>query len=230
MNIIINSLENLYINEKTEKFCKKNPSNFIIPYKSAQNKGENKNIKTKGTTKNMATLLDAANYIIQLYYKADEKYTCTKTKVEKILSIAQMTALYNNDKIFDDDISINPCGTGFPLLSRFLLSDIIIGCEEENGTSIDINNLKDEYPALYAIQDVLSLEHKNLLKEVFSLFGNYKAKALGLLIDEFKMNICCDAVDGKKVIDQFSLIEYLNKNKNSQNAIINFIVTYGYNK
>ena len=127
----------------------------------------------------MINIVDAAKYLVQLYYKTGSRYHCTRTKIEKLLSIASFVELSHDRDLFIDKNVINPCGTGYPVLANHFFGDIIDGTEKENNCAIK-GVCVDEHiqiPAIYEIDDCTPIPEYmcNLLSDVFFKFGNYGA-------------------------------------------------------
>lgn len=166
---------------------------------------------------------DAANYIIRLYYKTGEKYRCTKSKVEKLLSIAGFAYMAKNgEPLFEQDIVVNPCGTGFAEFSGSYPPEIIKGKEAETNCAIDgnLNELIDNgvsIPLSYQDEiEPLKPEIEGLLSRSFMRFADYAPKTLGKAIDVFKNEISCqttaniDIIDSCKTKQFFSCSQHLD--------------------
>lgn len=186
------------------------------------------NKKEKGV--HMTNVLDAAKFIVQLYYKTDEKYHCSRTKVEKLLAIANLVAFKNNDKLFEDDIWVNRCGVGIPILSHFLFSDIVMGTELEEPKAIEwveIDNNKS-FPIIYTLYSNIQSKERELLTDVFLCFGAYDALTLGQAFDEFKEEISVDNPKNKEhsIIDSRMAYNFFNENSLTSQIKKNIIVAY----
>jgi len=68
-----------------------------------------------------ANLRGCANYLIQLFYKTDKRYSCTRSKIGKLLSILAFKYACKGIKLFEETIDRWPnCGT-FIKETRFLV-------------------------------------------------------------------------------------------------------------
>lgn len=184
--------------------------------------------------KNMIDVLVAAKYLIQLYYKTEEQFRCTGTKIEKLLSIAAMIEMKHHDLLFADEIVINLCGTGIPVVSEFTWDDIIDGKKNEDGNDIlrELINEDAYVPAMFNIdKDMISCNIKRMLEDLFFKFGNFSSKRLGVLLDEFKKEISMvSPVTGKEIIgfaEAYAYFNDLDKLKAHEgNIIVNYIFNY----
>ena len=161
-------------------------------------------------------ILDAANFVIQLYYKTTRvadgstdadikkglwdnkdkaKYRCTCTHIEKLLVIANIIAFNNKKALFEQDMLVNKCGVGIPILRDFYYSTIIDGVSDNE--LIDKNNINFDanFPSLYELRGKMDVHSEEILTDVFLHFGAYDAGALGKMFDEFK---CCIAMPNFK--------------------------------
>ena len=186
--------------------------------------------KKRMNNQNLINVIDAAKYLIQFFYKSGEKYHCTKTKIEKMLTIAFLTFIKNDRKLFSSKIYIAECGTYIPLLSRFIFGNITEGQIPENNLKIDKNVALDgNIPPLYSIETQVSEDIHNILADVFYAFGNYEPSHLGKLLDEFKMEISIEDEEdpSKSIIDSEKAIKFFNeKSYKKTNDIIDYIVNY----
>lgn len=197
---------------------------------------ENEGIfERQGSKKNMhctakVNILEAAKFVVQLYYKAEQRYNCTLTKVEKILAIADLIVMRDGTEMFSDKIVSHDCGVGFPVLSSFLYSNIISGGDEQSQPITCTLNEKVDIPKLYQISDDFPNYAKEILTRVFREFGDFTAKDLGLSFNLFKNGILAnELIDNEKVIDEKKVPLYF-KNKNdsllNSSSVYKFIYTY----
>lgn len=181
-----------------------------------------------------ADVVDAANYIIQLFYKTKPQYNCNRTKIEKLLAIADLVFMSQNETLFPEEIRINTCGVGVPILANYLLSDIIDSNTIEDCNSISESQIDDalHYPPIYNTRNELSEFVKTLLKNVFLAFGNYSARKIGECFDDFKHLIATKkANNGQEwaIINKEKAFDFLSKNdliNAYENDIIIFVRNY----
>ena len=218
---------------------------------------EDKRRETKMTKSNkneLVSLKDAAYYLVQLYFQVQttnsnsnkwtttknnvvKSYRCTRTKVEKLLAIADLIGIkLQKNALFSDEIIINSCGVGFLRISDMLVGEIIPGTEDEENTLNGV--LKTEfkssqpYPPRYKPSSKFTPFAKRIIKDVFFRFGNYSAHYLGeALFDKFKNELKSDnpindtdkyAIDSTKAYDFFTN----SKNDSTENELINYIFNY----
>ena len=125
-----------------------------------------------------------------------------------MLTIAFLTFIKNDRKLFSSKIYIAECGTYIPLLSRFIFGNITEGQIPENNLKIDKNVALDgNIPPLYSIETQVSEDIHNILADVFYAFGNYEPS--------------------KSIIDSEKAIKFFNeKSYKKTNDIIDYIVNY----
>ena len=179
----------------------------------------------------LINVVDAANYLIQFYYRTREQYHCTKKKVEKMLTIAAMVYMKHNLNFFGAKIYLNHCGTYIPLLSRFIHGDIVDGTVVENNAVIDRNvDMTGPVPKLYVTEVDIEPREKDILLDIFINFGNYEPSALGKLLDEFKNEVALQDTDNpsEKIIDPKKVFDFFKsaQNNTNNNEIINYIANY----
>lgn len=182
-------------------------------------------------TEALVDLVDAANYLIQLYYKIGEKYSCSITKLGKLLSIAAFICAKNGVKLFEDDIVTYNCGTGFAKLGYHYLSDVIVDGKADCETTISRNDICDSvaYPQIYVCENDIPRNIQNLLLDVFLTYGAYPAKTLGKLIDIFKEKISTAAstIDLNKIyLHSEVVIAQSTKNNPLGDEFCNYIKNY----
>lgn len=169
---------------------------FVFNNGQALKIGEIKNISDKEIKdlvkdKKMGpiNILDAANFLIQLYYKTAKRYNCTRTKIEKLLVLANLIAFANNTTLFDHAMLINKCGVGIPILGGFYLSNIVEGEDSNKAISPDLIDESIIVPTVYKLQSEIDDNTQKLLIEIFLKFGAYDAWRIGNMYDEFKYEI-----------------------------------------
>ena len=204
----------------------------------------------------LISLKDAAYYLVQLYFQVQttknnssttecspteseviKSYRCTRTKVEKLLAIANLINMKTNGiSLFSEEIIINDCGVGISRINDMLVGEIIPGTEKEENTLNDVLknafNPTQTYPPRYQPSPNFTLYAKNIIKDVFFRFGNYSAHYLGEdLFDKFKYELKSNtpisntgkyAIDTKKAHDFFTNAE----NRSIDNELIQYIFNY----
>ena len=139
--------------------------------------------------------------------------------------------LSHDRDLFIDKNVINPCGTGYPVLANHFFGDIIDGTEKENNCAIK-GVCVDEHiqiPAIYEIDDCTPIPEYmcNLLSDVFFKFGNYEARRLGIILDEFKNDIVTiDEITKREVIDNERARVFFKDQEVFRNYNENEIISY----
>ncbi len=134
-------------------------------------------------------LKEITYYLIQFFYKTGEKYSCTQTKLGKMLSILAFKYARNDKKLFDISIYKYPphCGTLIKELT-FIPKDIYEReFSQNNPDTADIITVgvddSIQIPEPYNEVNNLSLEIKKDIEDLFFNFGAYPADELGKLLN-----------------------------------------------
>ncbi len=118
-----------------------------------------------------------ANYLVQLFYKTDKRYSCSRTKIGKLLSILAFKYATKDIKLFFEPIyRYDGCGTAIAHINYYLPRDVYRMLEYDNSKRrIRKSELKEDVdiPAWY--QDISSLfpTIKEDIEDVFFTFGAY---------------------------------------------------------
>ncbi len=171
-----------------------------------------------------ANLKETANYLIQLFYATGQKYSCSRTKLGKLLSIVAFIYALEDEELFDESIyRYDGCGTAINELKSYFDRDIYIqfGYEDDQEfieEDFDFNIVpKEKYTEITTIEQSLRAN----IERVFRNFGSYKASELGKCINpivnhaevtkEDEVNLCAihslcradflDVEDHKELID-----------------------------
>lgn len=146
-------------------------------------------IKRENMEKMNTDLVQATNCLVQLFYQTGQRYSCTKTKVGKLLSIVAFLYARRNQMLFDEAIyKYEGCGTTLKEL-RFIVDRDIYSRPLYNNDNLCSDHKEDieaseidtaiAVPEKFMETDRLSDEIKCTIKEVFIKFGAYNAVDLG---------------------------------------------------
>lgn len=173
-------------------------------------------------------IIASARYLIRLYFQTKIKYQCSRSKIDKLLSIANFISIKEGNQMFDEIMSVNQCGTSFPMLAWIIREDIMDGINEDFNM-IDIDSIDENgyYPEFYE-SDYPIEDKKDLLKNIFLRFGSTSTKELGLQINEFINEISSIVEEGPRpIVDYEKVKEFFHNDemleKYSDNKIISFI-------
>lgn len=197
-------------------------------------------LKEQEGKKKMTKILGAANYLIQIVIKCDGKYGCTKTKLEKLLCIANIKYMKDGKKLFQQEMRIRRCGIGilydFP---TYLLGDIVIPSDninkEFNNNANDpidkscINENVTYNPQYNEYVDLLTDEDKEILLKVFLSFGGYSSLEIGNMLDVFKYELSNGHDEESNIVMEkckafFNNIANSDDTQYRNNEIIRFIL------
>lgn len=175
-------------------------------------------------------LKDITYYLIQLFYKTDKKYSCTQTKIGKLISILAFRYARNGKILFNESIyKYQPnCGTLIKDLAflpkRVYTRDLDIDDMDKEQIICDsINNVVD-IPIQYIKTEGLSCELEREIEELFIQFGAYPASVLG----EYLNNIA-DKLISEDTKLNLEKIENINIEDFTE-AEINPIIKYIYSR
>lgn len=210
-------------------------------------------VKRERNDESMRTddIFDAAKYIVALHFQASRNYSCGRTKIEKLLAVADLISQKKSDSFFPQyHLYINACGIGYGILAKlpnyFPMDNIIAEQDGEtnryNGKEtipLDVEPIqcdeKKQVPEKYVV-DIKDHTLKEVLKDVFCMFGAYTAKQIGTTIDEFKEELKSaepDPQNMKYYVSNERVRTYF-ASKNSElyrtNAIVRYITDYQLEK
>ena len=172
-------------------------------------------------------IIASARYLIRLYFQTKIKYQCSRSKIDKLLSIANFISINQGNPMFNETMSVNQCGTSFPVISWLIREDIMNGINEDFSI-IDIDSIDENahYPEFYESEYPLE-DKKELLKNIFLRFGSTSTKELGLQINEFVDEIST-IVDGvpRQIIDYEKAREFFQSDEMLEKYSDNKIVSY----
>lgn len=168
-------------------------------------------------------LEQAANYLIQLFYQTDQKYSCTRTKIGKLLSIVAFVYARENKQLFSEDIyKYNDCGTSFNELKLFLgreiyMKDSYLDDEQPfDGIFDDRIDIPNDYKCIENLDVCL----RNRIKEVFKKFASYSPVSLGMCINSIvNYNDIVDET-GKLILSKISTLTKSCFDYNSVNMVL----------
>lgn len=166
-------------------------------------------------------------FFIQLFYKTERKYSCTQTKLGKLLSILAFKYAINGEKLFDEQIyRYSPrCGTQIKALI-FVPKDVYVrGIDQvDPDKSITIEEIHEDadIPSQYLESSSLAPKIREEAKNVFLNFGAYRANTLGNLLNPIVDHLVTednDTVD----LSYFSKLEMGHIDDGKNNSIVTYI-------
>lgn len=134
-------------------------------------------------------LKEAINYLVQFFYKTGQVFSCSRTKIGKLLSIVAFLYARRGKKLFDQCICkySQNCGTTITDLAFYVDRDIYIQYNgyDDGKKTIDSNLINNNItvPEQYINVDSISDDVKFSIKNVFLSFGAYSAIDLGNCIN-----------------------------------------------
>ncbi len=160
-------------------------------------------------TGNYVSLVDVADFFIGLFKFTGESYTCTRTKIGKLLSVLAFKLAKNNVKIFSENIlDYNNCGTIIPVLNAYYDSEIYTKVTYLDG----VFEIEGDFTTFGIDNTTIPSDIRELAKIVFKKFGAFDAYYLGQCISRFinMDNILEDGIVNLEVIPCLSIEDYEN--------------------
>lgn len=133
-----------------------------------------------------ANLNESANYLIQLFYKTEKKYSCSRTKIGKLLSIVAFIYAKNGKKLFDEIIlKYDNCGTSINELKSFVDRDVYIQFQYADDCQYIDDEFNNNELVLEKHKESSSIDEnlKSEIENVFRNFGSFSAYHLGQFIN-----------------------------------------------
>lgn len=137
-------------------------------------------------------LTKATNYLVQLFYRTGKRYSCTRTKLGKLLSIVAFAYAGRDCIAFKETIyKYDDCGTAIQeIMDRFNDSEIYTRCKyDDNRKSIPDGSIASPFdlnvviPKDYEDISGLDLGVTDMIDSVFKTFGAYTPNDLGECIN-----------------------------------------------
>ena len=171
-------------------------------FNSLHSENEGVHTKAKQMKELKVNLKEATNYLIQLFFKTNQKFSCTRTKVGKLLSIVAFKYAFQDTRIFDEIIYRYPpnCGTLIKDLMLFIPRDVYIR-DVSLGDNDSCNIISEGFsccidiPAQYKDVGTIPGEVKDEIEKVFKLFGAYPASDLGSLLNPIVEQVVVEPSD-----------------------------------
>jgi len=173
-----------------------------------------------------ANISACANYLIRFFFKTDKKYSCTRTKIEKLLSILAFRYASKGITLFDGSIYWDRSTTVMRELVLFYTFDIY----DQKRTMADENKiiapheLKEEndvdIPDVYMVRAIISDEVTKDIEVLFYNFGAYSSYDLTMLL---KPIVEYEGVCRADSSIDLEAIARLDKNQFPDNKVVEFI-------
>jgi len=168
---------------------------------------------------------ECANYLIQFFYKTNKRYSCTRTKIGKLLSILafKYAVKYDENIIFPWEIYRYPgCGTLIAGLQYYVDRDAYFAYPYDNSKKrISRNELNENVDIPDRYKDVSNLDPKlkEEIENVFFTFGAYSQVDLG---EELNPIVEHEGICHADIVD-LEAVACLDKNQFPDNKVVEFI-------
>lgn len=184
--------------------------------------------KVKIMEKLNVNLKQSANYLIQLFFKTGKKYSCTRTKIGKLLSIVAFEYALDGKQIFNETIYKyeEDCGTAIQEIMNYFDKDIYI-------QYIDFDNLQYIFDELdenliqseYADYNTLDISVRGVIEKVFRMFGSYSSSQLAKCINPIVNQIGVTNINGEIDIQSICNLkpENLKINEHDDISLIKYL-------
>lgn len=136
------------------------------------------------------SLEESANYLIQLFYNTGKRYSCTRTKIGKLLSIVAFLYARQDKRLFKEDVrKYGKCGTSFNELKahidRELYEKQVYQDDKKPHTAvIDRNNGLEDLDSKHNAIEKVPSDVMVFIEDVFCHFAAYSPEDLGLCINK----------------------------------------------
>lgn len=165
----------------------------------------------------------ATRYLVQLFYQTGQKYSCTRTKIGKLLSIVAFAYARKGEQVFDEKIyKYDGCGTAIKeLLSIIEDRDVYLRFNYQDDQKFITDNLS------VVISEYITTDVQQTIEFVFRKFGSYSAKQLGECINVLveQEHLLCD--DDSINLSKIHLLNYKSlKTKNAPKDLIDFLIEF----
>lgn len=184
--------------------------------------------KVKIMEKLNVNLKQSANYLIQLFFKTGKKYSCTRTKIGKLLSIVAFEYALDGKQVFNETIYKyeEDCGTAIQEIMNYFDKDIYIqyiDLDNQQYISDDFN--ENLMQIEYADYNTLDISVRNVIENVFRTFGSYSSSQLAKCINPIVNQANITDANGEINIQEISNIKYdsLKLNKNDDVSLIKYL-------
>lgn len=176
-------------------------------------------------------LYNVSNYLVCLFKKFPIKYSCTPVKIQKMILILHIYYVIksNGEKTFSTlkKVLLASCGCKLPDVEMCIPNNITEGTIINN--KIDItDDLREEMLNYQMSSDnifnpnLIDLETRNLLIDLFSSFAGYSAKYIGDCFEPIKPNDCKCSEEYEIPISLYN--KWIIKNFDNLNNIISTFV------
>ncbi len=168
---------------------------------------ENGNMKSLKVNLN-----ESANYFIQLFYATGMKYSCTRTKIGKLLSILSFKYARREEKLFEEAIyKYDDCGTAIRELTAHVDRDVYIRCLYEDDGREYIEDIDDtinpDMATKYCCTNSLTEDVRRSIVEVFRKFASFSPRQLGEFINPIVNHDGVTRTDGVVDLSIFYTLE-----------------------
>ena len=165
------------------------------------------------------------NYLISLFYRTDCRYSCSRTKIGKLLSIVAFSYACENRQLFAQPIyRYDDCGTGIRELKfwmgieeySFFGSNIC--CDDKEMITEDFNNDKI-LPNRLQVENFVPCELKERVENVFRQFGSYAG---------WELNDSLNAIAKQATHEPFGIVDLTKissivENMDQDNEIVDYL-------
>lgn len=175
-------------------------------------------------------LRDCANYLILLFYKTNKRYSCTRTKIGKLLSILAFKYARINHRVFWDKIYKYPgCGTYIENLEGICQRDVYFQLYyEDDNKEIPLEEIDKNIIAPMEDKDFTCISSwvRMDIEDVFHKFGAYSQERLGECLNPIvEYEGICES-DGSINLNKIAELKSGDINKMSSNEAMDYIFSW----
>ena len=171
-------------------------------------------------------IFQATNYLISLFYRTENRYSTSRIKISKLMSIVAFIYARWGIKLFQEDIfRYDNCGTIIPKLNR--LPKDICSMNFNNDTKKYISDdlfVDYEMPAGYSIFKDVPEDVKLVIEDVFRHFGAYSQVDLGDCLNKIVYLEGFVDSDDIIILEELKDLEMYNFKNDENMDIINYLI------
>lgn len=175
-------------------------------------------------------LFEISNYFIKLFYKAGKKYTCSRRKLSKLISILAFDYARKGYMLFNNDLYRYPdCGTSIPLLEFKIPKDVYLEWEyydEKKVITPDELVSKEEVPKCYSNIGSLWPKVQHRIEEVFYNFGAYSSDELSKCLNPIVESDGVCFIDGRIDMEQIAKMDLSKLRTFKDSGEVNEVVAF----
>ena len=171
-------------------------------------------------------ILQATNYLISLFYRTEKKYSASRTKIGKLMSIVAFIYARMGIKLFEEHIfRYDNCGTIIPKLNKLSIDIYVFYHYDDDKEYINDDFFIDyEMPETYKDFKDVPEDVKLVIEDVFRNFGAYSQVNLGDCLNKIVYLDGFVDSDDVVILEELKDLEMYNFNDEKDKDVINYLI------